>query len=289
VDGPLSYRVEVGGRQFDVTIAGEGAAYVVEVTATGDETTSHLEGTAGADASLHRKRAASDDSLTHRGAAAGDDASSPGRAAAPAARPARPSPAASGGPDAAGRADTRWLATWQGRTPHTYTLGLQPLGDGGSGREAEPAAGWFGDVLVSAADERGLGDAGAADAAAAGSAYWVALGGYQEPALVVGARAWRLAAALPRRAGAAIRLDVRAPMPGRVVSVRVAVGALVERGDLVITLEAMKMENELRAAGPGRVQAVHVREGDTVEHGALLLVLAPLDDGGGAPARGDPG
>ena len=78
-----------------------------------------------------------------------------------------------------------------------------------------------------------------------GSTYWVALGGYQESARVAGARARRLAAALPRRPGAALRLDVRAPMPGRVVSVRVAVGAAVERGDLVLTLEAMKMENEL--------------------------------------------
>jgi biotin carboxyl carrier protein len=58
----------------------------------------------------------------------------------------------------------------------------------------------------------------------------------------------------------------------------------------VITLEAMKMENELRAAGSGRVQAVHVRDGDTVEHGALLLVIVPIDDApAGAPAPGHPG
>jgi biotin carboxyl carrier protein len=104
---------------------------------------------------------------------------------------------------------------------------------------------------------------------------WVALEGYQAEAQVVEARALRLAASLPARAARTERVEVRAPMPGRVVSVRVALGETVARNALVAILEAMKMENELRAPRPGRVADVRVAEGDTVEHGALLVLLEP--------------
>ena len=101
----------------------------------------------------------------------------------------------------------------------------------------------------------------------------LAVDGYQAEAQLVEARALRLAASLPRRAGHAERIELRAPMPGRVVSVRVSVGEAVERNALLAILEAMKMENELRAPAPGRVTDVRVAEGDTVEHGALLVRL----------------
>jgi biotin carboxyl carrier protein len=109
----------------------------------------------------------------------------------------------------------------------------------------------------------------------AADAVWVALDGYQGEAVVAEARVLRLAASLPRRAAQAERTEIRAPMPGRVVSVRVAVGQTVERNALLAILEAMKMENELRAPQPGRVADVRVVEGDTVEHGALLILLEP--------------
>ena len=111
--------------------------------------------------------------------------------------------------------------------------------------------------------------------AAAGEAYWVAVEGYHEQARVVEARALRLAAALPRRSSGLSRVEIRAPMPGRVTAIGVAPGTVVERGTPLAILEAMKMENELRAPQPGRVAEVRVREGETVEHGALLLVLEP--------------
>lgn len=73
--------------------------------------------------------------------------------------------------------------------------------------------------------------------------------------------------------GAKGPLVVRAPMPGRVVKLLVAVGAEVKAGAGVIVVEAMKMENELRAARDGKVSAVRVGEGAAVEAGQELLTI----------------
>lgn len=64
-----------------------------------------------------------------------------------------------------------------------------------------------------------------------------------------------------------------APIPGKVVVVKVAAGDEVVEGQPLVVLEAMKMENELAAEQPGRVFAVHVADGDTVESGQLLVEL----------------
>lgn len=66
---------------------------------------------------------------------------------------------------------------------------------------------------------------------------------------------------------------IRAPMPGLVVRVGVAVGDQVAPGQGVVVVEAMKMENELRATAGGRVKAVHAVAGAAVEKGALLVEL----------------
>lgn len=66
---------------------------------------------------------------------------------------------------------------------------------------------------------------------------------------------------------------VRAPMPGLVVRVEVALGDRVAPGTGLVVVEAMKMENELRAAGAGVVAAVHVQPGQAVEKGAPLVTL----------------
>ncbi len=76
-----------------------------------------------------------------------------------------------------------------------------------------------------------------------------------------------------RRAGAPRGGVIRAPMPGLVVRVEVAVGDSVDAGASVVVVEAMKMENELRAPGPGVVAAVHVLAGAAVEKGAPLVTL----------------
>jgi biotin carboxyl carrier protein len=64
---------------------------------------------------------------------------------------------------------------------------------------------------------------------------------------------------------------VTAPMPGKVVSVAVGPGEEVEAGQVVVVLEAMKMETGVTAPGGGTVTAVHVAAGDTVDAGAILV------------------
>lgn len=66
---------------------------------------------------------------------------------------------------------------------------------------------------------------------------------------------------------------LKAPMPGLVVSVPVAAGQPVERGDLLLVLESMKMQNELRAPRAGTVQRVRAQAGQSVEQNTLLLVI----------------
>ena len=64
-----------------------------------------------------------------------------------------------------------------------------------------------------------------------------------------------------------------APMPGKVVKVHVAEGQDVSKGDALVVLEAMKMEQTLAAPADGTVQAIHVSEGDQVDGGQVLLIV----------------
>lgn len=90
------------------------------------------------------------------------------------------------------------------------------------------------------------------------------------------------ASALDERAAAAARggalarggrHELRAPMPGLLKTVHVAEGDIVERDAPLMTLEAMKMENELLAPARGRVVRIAVGAGTKVEGGAMLAVL----------------
>jgi biotin carboxyl carrier protein len=67
--------------------------------------------------------------------------------------------------------------------------------------------------------------------------------------------------------------DLNAPMPGKVLAVKVKPGDKVEAGQVVLVLEAMKMENELGSPGEGTVKAVKVQVGQTVNNGDLLIEL----------------
>lgn len=67
---------------------------------------------------------------------------------------------------------------------------------------------------------------------------------------------------------------IRAPLPGMVVAVKVEVGQKVSPGDVVLVLEAMKMENDITATGGGVVKQVMVSKGTAVSLGDPLLVIA---------------
>jgi len=67
--------------------------------------------------------------------------------------------------------------------------------------------------------------------------------------------------------------DIRAIIPGRVAAVRVTAGDLVEAGQTLLVVEAMKMQNELQATRAGTVERVVVGEGETIDAGDLLVVL----------------
>ena len=66
---------------------------------------------------------------------------------------------------------------------------------------------------------------------------------------------------------------VTAPMPGNILDVKVAVGDKVQEGQLVVLLEAMKMENELFSPAAGSVTAVMVKKGDTVNSNDVLVTI----------------
>ncbi len=67
--------------------------------------------------------------------------------------------------------------------------------------------------------------------------------------------------------------EVRAAMPGKVVTVLAAVGAQVEQGQGLLVIEAMKMENEVPAPRAGEVKEIRVQPGQTVEAGELLAIV----------------
>ena len=69
-------------------------------------------------------------------------------------------------------------------------------------------------------------------------------------------------------------MTVTAPMPGKILSVKVNVGDSVNSGDLVLMLEAMKMENEVFATASGKVTEIRVKSGDNVSTGDVLMVIA---------------
>lgn len=77
-------------------------------------------------------------------------------------------------------------------------------------------------------------------------------------------------AAAPVAAGAT---TVSAPMPGKVLSINVKAGDAVKSGDVLLILEAMKMQNEIMAPADGTVSDVRVSAGQTVATGDVMIVL----------------
>ena len=67
--------------------------------------------------------------------------------------------------------------------------------------------------------------------------------------------------------------SIKTPLPGVIIDVKVNVGDAVAKGQTVVVLEAMKMENNINADRDGKVAAIQVAKGDTVADGAVLVVL----------------
>lgn len=107
----------------------------------------------------------------------------------------------------------------------------------------------------------------AADVAATGGDWTVEIGGRS--------RRIRLTAARRPRSGAAGDGDreLRASMPGKVVAVAVREGDTVARGQHLLVIEAMKMENDVLAPRAGVVEKLRIRPGQAVESGELLAVI----------------
>ena len=83
----------------------------------------------------------------------------------------------------------------------------------------------------------------------------------------------KAAPAAPKATGSAGAIKVNAPMPGKILAVKANVGQAVKRGEVVLVLEAMKMENEIVAPEDGTVASINCAVGDSVESGAVLATL----------------
>ena len=81
-------------------------------------------------------------------------------------------------------------------------------------------------------------------------------------------------AAAPKAAAAPAGAEfIKAPMPGNINDVKVTAGQSVRKGDDLVILEAMKMENEIKAPRDGVVASVNVTKGQTVNTGDVLVSL----------------
>lgn len=76
--------------------------------------------------------------------------------------------------------------------------------------------------------------------------------------------------AAPASAGS---VNVDAPMPGNILDIKVSNGASVKAGDVLLILEAMKMENDIVAPQDGTIASINVNKGDTVDAGQTLVTM----------------
>ncbi len=80
-------------------------------------------------------------------------------------------------------------------------------------------------------------------------------------------------AAAPTPAAAGAGSPIKAPLPGTIIELKVNVGDTVKQGDVVLVLEAMKMQNNIESEYNGTVTSITVKQGETVMEGAVLLTI----------------
>ena len=68
-------------------------------------------------------------------------------------------------------------------------------------------------------------------------------------------------------------VNIKAPMPGLILEINVQAGDFIKKGDPVLVLEAMKMENVLKSSGDGEIKEVLVRPGSSVEKNQVLIIF----------------
>ncbi len=68
--------------------------------------------------------------------------------------------------------------------------------------------------------------------------------------------------------------NIVSPMPGTILNIHINVGDQIKKGQVLMILEALKMENEIMAPRDGKVTSIHVAKGTSVESGTLLCVIA---------------
>lgn len=109
---------------------------------------------------------------------------------------------------------------------------------------------------------------------AAGDGWQVLMQGGLYPVQVEDEREKRLRAASGGVANITGEYHLKAPMPGLIVSVPVREDQTVQKGDVLVILESMKMQNELKSPSTGRVARVKVKAGDSVEQHTVMLTVS---------------
>ena len=87
------------------------------------------------------------------------------------------------------------------------------------------------------------------------------------------APAQKAAPAPQASSGTVGNIKVSSPMPGKILSLKAAVGQSVKKGEVILILEAMKMENEIVATDDGTIASINVTAGQSVEAGDLLATI----------------
>jgi biotin carboxyl carrier protein len=101
----------------------------------------------------------------------------------------------------------------------------------------------------------------------------VLLKGELYPVQVQDERAYRLSKARGTAVTVTGEVTIKSPMPGLIIAVVAGEGTAVKKGDKIIILESMKMENELRSPRDGVVSRVHTKAGASVEKGQMLVTI----------------